>query len=104
VSSNERNYFINLYKPRFDKLERNRNLIKYAISNSFTEVEEVAAFKWWTTHKCYLDMKSAPENFDEELWSPYPNVLFTSTSIGTGVKIVCPYCKGEADVTNYDVW
>ena len=104
MRSNERIYYNNLYKPCFDKLERNRNLIKYAISNSFTEVEAAAAFKWWTTHKCYFDMKSAPENFDHDLWSPYPNVLFLSTSIGLAVRIICPYCNLEKDVTNYDVW
>jgi hypothetical protein len=104
MNSNDRNYYKNLYNPRFEKLEKNRKLIKYVISNSFNEVEEDTAFKWWTTHKCYLDMKSTPEIFAVELWSPYPDVLFTSTSIGSGVKIICPFCKKEKDVTNYDVW
>ena len=35
---------------------------------------------------------------------PYPNVLFLSTSIGLAVRIICPYCNLEKDVTNYDVW
>lgn len=32
------------------------------------------------------------------------SVMFTGTSVGTAVHIVCGQCKEEADVTEYDDW
>jgi hypothetical protein len=30
--------------------------------------------------------------------------VFTPTGIGIAVKIICPYCGEEKDITNVDCW
>jgi hypothetical protein len=98
---------INYEKIKFRKKEQRYNWLlnsKDIISwgtNLIEESEETAAYQWWTNHPCF---KRAELEQEIEFWSPYPNIHFKRTSIANTILVVCPICREEEDVTDYELW
>ena len=90
-----------LKKERYESLFFVKSIIGYGLED-IEKSEEKAAYKWWTSHPCFKREQFLEQ--DLALWSPYPNVQFQRTAIRNTIKIICPVCEEEKDVTDYEAW
>ncbi len=64
------------------------------------EIENNRANKFKKWHK-----RCRPKNNNDMFpqYAPF-QYIFTQTSIGIGVDIICPYCGNKKDITDYNCW
>ena len=90
------------FEEQLEEIKQNHKIISYAIPTSVQDQEEEDAHKWWTSHKCFIEKNNwAP---DLEIGCLYPNINLTSTSIGSVINVVCPFCGDSKDVSDYETW
>lgn len=71
-------------------------MVEFKLNN----IEEERANAFMEKHKACRPKKN---NDMFQQFAPY-SYIFTPTGISVGVKIVCPYCGKEKDITDYDCW
>ena len=90
------------FKKRLEDIKSKRDILSHTIPQRISNSEEEEAHKWWINHKCFLDENNwAP---DLEIGCLYPNINLTSTSIGSVINVVCPFCEDSKDVSDYETW
>jgi len=96
------NRHVEFRKSQYEEIKNNRNIISYTIPNDISDKEEEAAHEWWINHECFRSKEFW--DHDMESWSPYPHIHLGRSSLGTKIDIVCPVCREQENVTDYDLW
>ena len=89
-------------KRQYEQIKNNKNIIRHVMPRNISDKEEDAAHKWWTGHLCFRSKEFWDHTTED--FSPYPNIKFIESSMGVSIYIICPKCKEEENVTDYDLW
>ena len=90
------------FKERFEEIKSKRDILSHTIPQRISENEEEEAYKWWTSHKCFLDKNNWKA--DVELGTLYPNIKLIPNSIATAILVECPFCGENENVSDFSRW
>jgi len=93
---------IEFRKKQYKEIKNNKHIISHVIPRNIGDKEEEAAHKWWTRHLCFRSKEFWDHTVTD--FSPYPHIHLSESSMGVNILVICPHCKEQENVTDYDRW